>query len=125
MGSTQAICTEAAFGSALLVGSNSIPALTTATLSGTDYSFMPVVITAGSATAQQTSSSSISSTGSATTKTSASAGSSHTGSTTSGATTGTSSSAKTQSTNAAMQGSPMFGAGVLGALGVAVAGAII
>lgn len=127
MGSTQAICTAAASGSVLLAASNSIPALTTATLSATEVSFIPVVITAGSATAKETASSSSSPTGSAHAITTGTGTTKSTGtaSTTSGTMTGSSSSATVQSTNAAMQGTPAFGAGVFGALGVAVAGAIL
>lgn len=127
MGSTQAVCTNSATGAALLT--NSEPPLATATFSASDVTYLPVVITAGSATAEQTGSKSASP--SVTAKTTASTATSSTGSTqttgsTRAGTSGTSTSiASAQGTNAAMQASPAYGAGLVGALGVAVAGAML
>ena len=82
--------------------------------------FMPVVVTAGFANAKATGS------GSNTAKTTGSAMPKSTGSTSAAAAkTGTSSSAQAQATNAAAQGSSMLGGGIMGALGVAVAGALL
>ena len=86
----------------------SAPSTFTETLNATDITFNPVTITAGLSNASPASSISVSTTATATNTNS-----------------GTSTSAKSQSTNVAVQGSPAFGAGILGALGVAVAGAIL
>ena len=116
MGSTRAICSDSATGPAVLSGTE--PAQQTATLSGTDVSFAPVVITAGLGSGKQTGSGAPSP--SATAKTTASTAGGKVGtSSTSSAT------ATAKSTNAAVQGSPACGAGVLGALGVALAGAML
>ena len=126
MGVTKAICTDSATGADLLTDSQ--PALQTATLSASEIQFLPVVITAGSVTAKQAPmATSASVTGMTTAKamsmTSASANSQATSSTkTSGS---DASNASAQSTNAAAHGSPVYGAGILGALGVAVAGAML
>jgi len=125
MGKTQAICTGSSTGAAIS-GDTTEPPVQTATVSGSEVTFVPVVVTAGAATGKQTGSNA---TPSATAKTTASTISGSTSSTASTASTKTStsstSSASVQGTNAAMQASPAYGAGVLGALGVVVAGAML
>ena len=113
-GTTSAECTLSASGSLFS------DYVTSSTYTGTGVVYDTVLITAGAATATTTSSKgslapgnkgsitgSVGPTGTATAKT------------------GTSTSAKTQSSNVALQGSPALGAGIIGALGVAVAGAIL
>ncbi|MCJ1449707.1 hypothetical protein MMC28_000035 [Mycoblastus sanguinarius] len=122
MGSTQAVCTGSATGAILTQQTQS--AVQTATLTGTDVSYLPVVITAGSVTAKATGAST---TGSAT---KGSSGSSKSGSTSGSTSTsassksGSSTSATSQSTGGAMQVGAGVG-GVVGALGVAFAGAML
>ena len=104
-GTTSAIC----FGvQSLNLDSMSAPNTFSGTLDATDITFNPVTITAGLSSASPASSISVSTTATATNTNS-----------------GTSTSAKPRSTNVAVQGSPAFGPGVLGALGVAVAGVIL
>jgi len=119
MGKTQAICTGSSTGAAIS-GDTTEPPVQTATVSGSEVTFVPVVVTAGAATGKQTGSNA---TPSATAKTTASTISGSTSSTKTS--TSSTSSASVQGTNAAMQASPAYGAGVLGALGVVVAGAML
>ena len=116
------MCTGSATGAILTQQTQS--AVQTATLTGTDVSYLPVVITAGSVTAKATGAST---TGSAT---KGSSGSSKSGSTSGSTSTsassksGSSTSATSQSTGGAMQVGAGVG-GVVGALGVAFAGAML
>ncbi|KAL6715394.1 hypothetical protein ACLMJK_006355 [Lecanora helva] len=120
-GTTAAICTGQASGSALTAaGSHALPPLTTETLAPSDVSFLPVVITAGSAMAKQTGGSSVSA------KATGSTGStwaSQTGSSASGGATG-SARPSAQGSSAGVVGKGVRG-GTWGAVGVAVAGVLV
>lgn len=112
-----------ATGAAASTGLQASGDFVTTTLRGTDAhnAYLPVVVTAGSATAKPVSATSTG-TGSTTSTGSSKSGTS-TGSST-GTSTGTSSAAA-KSTNGAVAAAPVLGAGMLGAFGVAVAGALL
>ncbi|CAF9941353.1 hypothetical protein IMSHALPRED_002538 [Imshaugia aleurites] len=112
--SSVAICTAAATGA--ILSQESVPPMTTATLSGTDVSYLPVVITAGSVTntASTPTSTTASTTGVA--KTGSSGGTqTQTGSTTS---------ASTKASGGAIHMGPVMGMGAAGAL-AALAAAVL
>jgi len=102
--------------------------LITTTLTGDDAEsgYMPVVITAGSATAKAVGATTTGAAGKdgSTMSTVSAKSEASTGSST-GTSTGISSSAATKGTNGAVAAAPVLGAGILGAFGVAVAGAML
>ena len=112
-GTTKAVCTASASldAAAETELDQHVSSLTTTTLTGTDVAsgYIPVVVTAGSAGGKS---------GPSPTSTAKSGGGSSGGSSSSGA-------PAAQATNAAVAGGQGIGAGLLGALGVAVAGAML
>ena len=132
-GTTYAVCTASASADTstiaaaasvtdVALNSNEVNSvMTTTTLTGSDAAngYLPVVVTAGAADAKPASGVSAATTGSATAKSTGTA-------TSKGLTSSTSSvGATSQTSNAAVGGAPMVGAGILGAFGVAVAGALL
>ncbi|KAM0804301.1 hypothetical protein BDR22DRAFT_593722 [Usnea florida] len=118
-GTSIAVCTASASG-AILTQETGVPTLTSTTLSGTDVSFMPVVITAGSVTntASTPSSTTASTTGGS--KAGSNGGStSPTGGTQTQ--TGSTTSASTQATGAAVHRGAAMGMGAAGALAAVAA----
>ena len=132
-GTTYAVCTASAFADTstiaaaasvtdVALNSNEVNSImTTTTLTGSDAAngYLPVVVTAGAANAKPASGVSAATTGSATAKSTGTA-------TSKGLTSSMSSVGATpQTSNAAVGGAPVVGAGILGAFGVAVAGALL
>ena len=118
-GTSIAVCTASASG-AILTQETGVPTLTSTTLSGTDVSFMPVVITAGSVT--NTASTHSSTTASTTGGSKAGSNGGSTSSTGGTQTqTGSTTSASTQATGAAVHRGPAMGMGAAGALAAVAA----
>lgn len=118
-GTSIAVCTASASG-AILTQETGVPPLTSTTLSGTDVSFMPVVITAGSVanTASTPSSTTASTTGGS------KAGSNGGSTSSAGGTqtqTGSTTSASTKASGAAVHRGPAMGMGAAGALAAVAA----
>lgn len=117
-GTSIAVCTAAASGAILT--QESIPTVTATTLSGTDVTFLPVVITAGSVS--QTASTPASTTGAAKGGSTSSTGSgTSNGGTQTQTGTGSTTSPSTQASGAAMHMGPAMGMGAAGAFAAVAA----